>query len=176
MSISIEDKDKRHCIRGSNKCCKIDGCKIRGRYNYGKEYFYHGFCKKHYSLYQEGIIDFQGNKIRPKLVGIRDTEIRELYNREKGKRWNKEDHVKNQLRCKICGCERSGEISHGKMRYFKGMCSYHYRDWYLKGFMDENGDLIIKTSDNIVKSKNKIISNIIISRKMVRNIKKNFDF
>jgi hypothetical protein len=176
MSISIEDKGKRHCIRGNKKCCKIDGCNIRGRYNYGIEYFYHGFCKNHYSQYQEGIIDFHGNVIRPKLYNLKDIKEYKKYNREKGKRWNKEDHVKNQLRCKICGCERSGEVSHGKIRYFKGMCSYHYRDWYLKGFMDENGDLIIKTSENITKSKKKVISNIIISIQMVKKIRKNFNF
>jgi hypothetical protein len=142
MSITIEDKNIRHCLRGSKKSCKINNCHIRGRYNYGKEYFYHGFCKKHYSLYQEGIIDFHGKKIRTKLQGNYKIKNQSPF-KESGKRWNKEDHIRNHLRCKIVGCEKSGEISKGKMRYFKGMCSYHYREWYLKGFMDENADIIL---------------------------------
>ena len=168
MSISIQDKDKRHCLRPDNGC-KIKGCKIRGRYNYGREYFYHGFCKKHYSQYQSGIIDFHGKKIRKSMRGIKNIEEIFPY-RKKGVPWNKKDHVKNGLRCKICGCERSGEISHGKMRYFKGMCSYHYREWYLKGFMDEEGNFIIKKTDNKINKKS-ILSNFTISRDMVKKIK-----
>jgi len=148
----IDDKEKRHCLRKDKKGCKIPKCKIRGRYNYGREYFYHGFCKKHYSQYQEGIIDFRGKKIRKSMRGIKNIE--ELFpKRKNGKRWNKVDHVKHGLRCKICGCERHGEISHGKERFFKDFCSYHYREWYLKGFMDESGNPIITTKENTKKTK-----------------------
>jgi hypothetical protein len=170
MSFSVDDKKIRYCIRGSKKSCKIEGCKIRGRYNYGKEYFYHGFCKKHYSQYQEGIIDFHGNSIRPSLQGIKNLD---KYNslRKIGRRWNKQDHIDNNLRCKICGCERDGEISHGKMRYFKGMCSYHYRKWYLKGFMDESGSLIIGIKGEKKNEYKSLYKNNIITRKLVRQYK-----
>lgn len=161
-SNSINDLNRRHCLREKGKC-KIKGCKQRGRYNYGKEYFYHGFCKDHYSLYQEGIIDFKGNQIRPKRNGCKDWgEYKDL--REPGKRWNKKDHVDHNFRCKIVGCERHGEKSHGKEYYFKGFCSYHYREWFLKGFIDEEG--------NIVSSLNKGINNAKISRKMIKYYKK----
>lgn len=171
MSITIEDKEMRHCLRKKNKCCKISGCKIRGRYNYGREYFYHGFCKKHYSQYQEGIIDFHGNPIRPSLQGIKDVEKYTDF-RKRGKRWNKTDHIEHNLRCKICGCERPGEISHGKMRYFKGMCAYHYRQWYLKGFIDSEGNIITGPQGEKPKKKKCPPKRAIITRQMVKYFKR----
>jgi hypothetical protein len=121
--------------------CKIDGCTVRGRYNYGVEYFYYGFCKDHYSLYQEGIIDINGNVLRPKYTGVRDITDKSP-SRKKYIRWRKTDHVKNNLRCKVSRCEKDGELDRGRRRFPKGFCSHHYREWYLKGFMDIDGKVI----------------------------------
>lgn len=166
MSYSVADLDRRHCLRKKGKC-KIRRCKQRGRFNYGKEYFYHGFCKDHYSLYQEGIIDFHGKPIREKKQGSKTIE-KTFPLRKKGKRWNKADHICNNLRCKVVGCERDGEKSHGKNYYYHGFCSYHYREWYLKGFMDVDGNLILKVKEQTIVKDDKITAKMIKKFKMAK--------
>jgi len=143
--------------------CKIEGCKIRGRYNYGIECFYYGFCKKHYSQYQEGMIDINGNKIRPSYRGC--SNITNKYPlRKKYVRWRKTDHVKNNLKCKVGRCERKGELDRGKMRFPKGFCSYHYRGWYLKGFMSIKG-IVIKGVSGVDRGKSdKQLIKLVVSR------------
>ena len=149
--------------------CKISGCTQRGRYNYGIEYFYHGFCKDHYSLYQEGIIDLSGNSIRLKLQGCRNISEHAPM-RQKYVRWKKEDHVKNHLRCKISNCYRDGELNHGKRHFPRNFCSFHYRECYLKGIIDIDGNIICN------KDKRKNRRKFVITPKMVKECKRTVMF
>ncbi len=112
----LRDIGARVPIRKSLKC-KVRGC-LGGPDNNGQ--FSHGLCHTHYSQYNNGIVDKNGKKVRPKVS----------------------KNKKKVLKCKVDGCDKKSES--------KSFCSKHYRQFRQKKrdihgnalcYIEERGDI-----------------------------------